>query len=125
AMIRRVDLVREHVDRWNTELPVAPTREAEGARDAEGNLIYRPTHHPRTRKPLPVPMPYPYYLEHLATEAETDIVVGVQDFTEALDELVPSVPMSEIERYKALQSRFSQHGAGEAVTGKVADGLSG
>ncbi|RKP37465.1 P-loop containing nucleoside triphosphate hydrolase protein, partial [Dimargaris cristalligena] len=76
--------------------------------EAEAGNRRLPRIHPITGKPLPRPMTAQYFLEHLASEDDTNILVQEDDFIRALDELVPSVPMEEIRRYKQIQSKFNQ-----------------
>ncbi|KDQ12329.1 hypothetical protein BOTBODRAFT_34616 [Botryobasidium botryosum FD-172 SS1] len=55
----------------------------------------------------PHPMTPQYYLAEIATSSETDVLVSLQDFQQALQELVPSVSQSEMEHYAAVQKRFA------------------
>ncbi|THH06073.1 hypothetical protein EW145_g4336 [Phellinidium pouzarii] len=50
-----------------------------------------------------------YYLSELASSSETDVVVSLDDFQEALRELVPSVSQSEMEHYALIQKRFASN----------------
>ncbi|KAI9034131.1 P-loop containing nucleoside triphosphate hydrolase protein [Hyaloraphidium curvatum] len=58
------------------------------------------------REGAPYPITPSYYLEHMA--APSDYLVEVQevDFDAAQRELVPSVPMAELERYLRIRQRF-------------------
>ena len=47
-----------------------------------------------------------YYLDHIATEEQRKAIVTKAHFLKALDELVPSVPAEELNRYHALRDRF-------------------
>ena len=55
----------------------------------------------------PYPMTPQYYLSELATPEDSDVIVGRQDFEQALQELVPSVSPSELEHYSTVQKRFA------------------
>ncbi|KAJ1977437.1 peroxisomal assembly protein [Dimargaris verticillata] len=87
AMLRQVDLVTQKVAAIND------THERSSPEQVQN---ISPTITPQ------------YYLEHLATPDETQIVVTLLDFTQALDDLVPSVPMEELERYKRIRDQFAQ-----------------
>lgn len=60
--------------------------------------------------PLPRAYPKPltaqYYLASMATSAETDVVVGEQDFLHALERLTPSVSSEEMSHYRRVQEEF-------------------
>ena len=64
----------------------------------------------------PYPITPQYYLAKMATDGETDVVVALEDFENALRELVPSVSQTETEHYRTVQARFTtgvdkNHGA--------------
>lgn len=44
----------------------------------------------------------------MATDGETDVVVMLEDFENALQELVPSVSQTEMEHYRSVQARFTK-----------------
>jgi len=44
----------------------------------------------------------------MATDSETDVVVVVGDFENALRELMPSVSQTEMEHYRSVQARFTK-----------------
>ena len=44
----------------------------------------------------------------MATDDETDVVVALEDFENALQELVPSVSQTEMEHYRSVQARFAK-----------------
>lgn len=54
----------------------------------------------------------------MAADDETDVVVALEDFERALQELVPSVSRTEMEHYRLVQARFAQgvDKDGEALT---------
>ncbi|KAI8872210.1 AAA-domain-containing protein, partial [Ramicandelaber brevisporus] len=58
----------------------------------------------------PVPMTPQYFLDHLATPADIQVVVTKDDFVAALDELVPSVSMEELDRYQEIRRKFTPEG---------------
>ncbi|KAJ1982358.1 peroxisomal assembly protein [Dimargaris xerosporica] len=87
AMLRQVDLVTQKV---------AAINEAHASLSPKGV---------QTTSSVITPQ---YYLEHLATAEDTQIVVTMADFTQALKDLVPSVPMEELERYKRIRDQFAQ-----------------
>lgn len=56
----------------------------------------------------PYPITPQYYLAKMATDGETDVVVALEDFENALQELVPSVSQTEMEHYRSVQARFTK-----------------
>jgi peroxin-6 len=66
----------------------------------------------------PYPITPQYYLAKMATDGETDVVVALEDFENALRELVPSVSQTEMEHYRSVQARFTKaiDKNGEALT---------
>jgi len=44
----------------------------------------------------------------MAADDETDVVVALEDFENALRELVPSVSQTEMEHYRSVQARFAK-----------------
>jgi len=55
----------------------------------------------------PYPITPQYYLAKMAADDETDAVVALEDFENALRELVPSVSQTEIGHYRSVQARFA------------------
>lgn len=55
----------------------------------------------------PYPITPQYYLAKMAADDETDAVVKLEDFENALRELVPSVSQTEMEHYRSVQGRFT------------------
>lgn len=66
----------------------------------------------------PHPMTPQYYLAELAKPEEISVLVGKQDFENALRELVPSVSTGELEHYAAVQVRFANETIGSKSKGK-------
>ena len=60
-----------------------------------------------------------YYLAELAKPEEISVLVGQQDFEEALRELVPSVSQAELEHYAAVQQRFANETISSKKKGKA------
>jgi peroxin-6 len=58
-------------------------------------------------KKLDRPVTVQYYLEKVATPAETRVEVRLVDFEAALDELQPSVTPDELARYQEIRAKFS------------------
>lgn len=83
AMLRSMTRVAEAVDVRVSELDAAP----------------QPRHYPK-------PLTAQYYLASMATQAETDVVVGEQDFLHALERLQPSVSQDEMSHYRRVQEEF-------------------
>ncbi|KAJ3015604.1 peroxisomal assembly protein [Thoreauomyces humboldtii] len=48
----------------------------------------------------------PYYLENMAVEEDSFVMVEEGDFLRALEELIPSVGPAELERYKEVRKKF-------------------
>jgi hypothetical protein len=67
----------------------------------------------------PYPITPQYYLAKMAADDETDVVVALEDFENALKELVPSVSQTEMEHYRSVQARFTKgvDKNGEALRG--------
>lgn len=55
------------------------------------------------------PLTPQYYLSEIASPSETNIIVSVTDFKEALQELVPSVSREEMNHYMEIQKRFNKN----------------
>ncbi|KZV91614.1 AAA-domain-containing protein, partial [Exidia glandulosa HHB12029] len=66
----------------------------------------------------PHPMTPQYYLAELATPDEISVLVGKEDFEDALRELTPSVSQSELEHYATVQARFANETIGSKKKGK-------
>nr|AXF50743.1 AAA protein [Inonotus obliquus] len=81
AMVRKAQSVEATLDRINRERSI-PNQ-----------------HYPLTPQ---------YYLSEMASSSETDVVVSLEDFGDALRELVPSVSQAEMDHYREIQKRFSQ-----------------
>lgn len=64
-----------------------------------------PPHHQH-----PHPITPQYYLAELASPADIEVLVSVDDFERALDSLIPSVSQAEMEHYVEVQRRFAQEG---------------
>ncbi|TDL25074.1 AAA-domain-containing protein [Rickenella mellea] len=77
-------------------------REIENKIDDLNHSAKVPGHH--------YPITAQYYLGELSTASDTDVRISQQDFEEALDALVPSVSLSEMNHYAAIQQKFSQQG---------------
>jgi peroxin-6 len=58
----------------------------------------------------PYPITPQYYLAKMVTDDETDVVVALEDFENALRELVPSVSQTEMEHYRSVQAHFTKGG---------------
>ncbi|KAJ1675051.1 peroxisomal assembly protein [Spiromyces aspiralis] len=91
AMLDKVESVDRLVEEWNASRRPAAT----GTKGDEPNSGKHP-----------YPMTPQYYLDHLATPEQRDVVVERHHFLKALDELVPSVPTEELKRYQALRKQF-------------------
>ncbi|KAJ2554623.1 peroxisomal assembly protein [Coemansia sp. RSA 1933] len=94
AMLRTVDEVDILVKEWNDgKRPdftiAAPQSEGESS-----------------SKHYPEPMTPQYYLDHIADDSVKQVTVTMDDFENALDELIPSVSAEELERYQTLRRQF-------------------
>lgn len=81
----------------------AMTRKAEAVDAKIGLLNGRP---PYSTGQAAVLTPQ-YYLAEMATPDDVEVLVAQEDFEKALAELQPSVSVSELEHYKAVQGKFS------------------
>ncbi|OLY82859.1 Peroxisomal biogenesis factor 6 [Smittium mucronatum] len=61
---------------------------------------------PNSKISHPWPVTASYYLDHIATEDVKKVELVESDFLQALDELVPSISFSELERYLALKEIY-------------------
>lgn len=57
----------------------------------------------------PYPITPQYYLSEIATPEEILVTVNYEDFSLALDKLVPSVSQAEMDHYAQVQKRFTQN----------------
>ncbi|KAJ1899875.1 peroxisomal assembly protein, partial [Coemansia sp. IMI 209127] len=94
AMLRTVDRVDLLVKEWNEGKRPDPM--ATGSQ----NECVPPARH------YPEPMTPQYYLDHIAEDSVKQVTVTLDDFEEALSELIPSVSADELERYQALRFQF-------------------
>ena len=72
--------------------------------DEFANLIGK--HHPKPLSPQ-------YYLDVIAEDSESDVIVMKSDFDNALKELTSSVSASELEHYRQAQLKFTKTGKEE------------
>jgi peroxin-6 len=70
---------------------------------------------------LPFPITASYFLDNLAQPSDYLVEVDEVDFDAAQAELVPSVPMAELERYKRIRERFEAEAAKEEAKKKGVD----
>jgi peroxin-6 len=56
---------------------------------------------------FPKPLTPQYYLSAMAKPEEIQVVVTEQDFMSALEELVPSVSLEDIQHYESVRQKFS------------------
>lgn len=57
----------------------------------------------------PYPLTPQYYLTEIARPNEIQVEVSQEDFSQALQNLVPSVSQAEMEHYARVQKQFSQN----------------
>ncbi|KXS14639.1 AAA-domain-containing protein [Gonapodya prolifera JEL478] len=91
AMVRKISEI---------DLQITSMNEDTERRKAKG-VVEEDT---RTRRPHPLTPQY--YLENIASPVQVQVDVTEEDFLLALDELVPSVPMSELLRYERVREKF-------------------
>nr|KAJ3422544.1 peroxisomal assembly protein [Polyrhizophydium stewartii] len=71
----------------------------------------------RSAQGHPYPLTPQYYLDQMATEEEINVRVQLSDFAAAVRELVPSVPVDELQRYERLRDQFQKQDKLEASKG--------
>lgn len=67
---------------------------------------------------LPYPITASYFLDNLATPADYLVEVQEVDFDASQNELVPSVPMAELDRYERIRERFEAAAAADEAKKK-------
>ncbi|KAJ3338453.1 peroxisomal assembly protein [Gonapodya sp. JEL0774] len=92
AMVRRIGEIDRQIAAINEETEMQRAASNSDLVDAKPS---RP--HPITPQ---------YYLENMASPSQVQVEVIEDDFVSALDEMVPSVPMSELLRYERVREKF-------------------
>jgi peroxin-6 len=67
----------------------------------------------------PHPTSETYYLDHIAEPQDIEVVVQMQDFMDALEDLKPSVSPQELERYKKIRDQFEPERKDKKGKGKL------
>jgi peroxin-6 len=67
--------------------------------------------HNKNLPPNSMPITIAHFFDHYATDEDTNVTVGEEDFDSARRELVPSVSYEELQHYEGVRKAFEGNGA--------------
>jgi peroxin-6 len=109
AMLKAMSRTASEVDKRISEL--AEVMLLEGGRGADWSFpptrvsaLLESTPEPRA---FPKPLTPQYYLSAMAKPEETEVLVTEKDFIGALEELIPSVSLDDIQHYESVRRKFA------------------